>query len=663
MLDVEHVSRPSTLSDAIFSVRLRSGVARSSLFGLLAAASSGRLVDLPAMAAYQRPAVVTVIAIIKHLLGRYSKADPESAQSLEEAWVELIGSESLRLTAPHDEVAFLQPATIEPVSHQSVQSADLLLPKVEHEVKQTWETTAERGLFALMGSMLRPNVKDHRTSTRTGMTALLTSNDGTLGDEILHLSSAYDALFGGIDGRHKMKDHMVWLERYSPGCPAIGLADIPLPFIDVGRAQRLVTAGPDTFQIWAVPNNSIRIEATADPWIEDPHTPHVVTRTESKRYKLAAKAFDHRFEHAVMFGAVREAEEIIRPRILSLTQYKVVRLCAIGTDQGKTKGYREATFMASRGADLFSLDEPSPDDRPARLSKRALSTIDAGRKILSTALVELFKDIEKASDVDWTRTKPAEQLFRSSVSAQSVQFVFDALSKDEDITREQQALDQFVAGAVVSCFEVASKAAFNPLKSARAELRLRDGIHFQLRGANMRDDRSQPFLARQTFAILAEMTSHLSPDDRARLRTMSLADPPLSFWKLLASVPEEQSEDANCISIWRTVLRAAGRVRHSRAPLGRILRETDFPDARVSRLLAATGPSLPWLLDEVGRWLISHDVEHANLAELATLGLGDALNDHPARDWARRSIALQFVRDSARPRAKATDSSIVAGEP
>jgi hypothetical protein len=86
------------------------------------------LVDFPAMAAHQRPAVVTVFAILMHLLRRYDTIDESDAS----AWDRHVGADALQLAAPHDEIAFFQPPTTEPTSQQSIESADLLLPKVEH---------------------------------------------------------------------------------------------------------------------------------------------------------------------------------------------------------------------------------------------------------------------------------------------------------------------------------------------------------------------------------------------------------------------------------------------------------------------------------------------------------------------------------------------------
>ena len=636
----------ATVADPIFSVRCRERVGPFGLFEVFAAISSGDLVDFPAMAAHQRSAVVTVLSMLMHLMRRYDRTDETDPSSWAAAWDRHVGADALRLAAPHDEIAFLQPPTAEPTSQQSIESADLLLPKVEHEVKQTWRTTTERALFALMGCILRPNVKDHRSATRVGLTAVLPSIDGTIGSEITQLADAYDAMFSPGLSNPRLDDHLVWRLPYRPKDKPVSLADLPLPFLDVGRAQRLKAVGDDLFEIWAVPNNTARIGAS-DPWFDDPHVPKMVTNKEVKRYKLGAKAFDHRFEHAVLFGSRRKDEEIVRPRILDLTDYRMVRLCALGSEQGKTKGYREATFIAARGGELFTLDEPVDDDRPARLSARALQTIDAGQKVLRSALIQLFAEADDPSDMDWARINQVRETFRTLVGPRSVQFVFDRLKDKEDLASEQKQLDQLVADAVIDAFGVAATVLANPLQIARAEDRLRAGIRFDLGGAAMTDRDEIPPLARRTFAILTEMMAHLSPDDRARLRTMSSSDPPLSFWKLMARVPEPQAENDHCLAVWKVVLRTMGHVGQSKAPLGRVLKETDFPEDRLSRLLVASGASLPGLLDEAARWLISHAVEHADLSSLCVVGLGDALGDFEARNWARRNIALQFVRSGA----------------
>ena len=116
----------------------------------------------------------------------------------------------------------------------------------------------------------------------------------------------------------------------------------------------------------------------------------------------------------------------------------------------------------------------------------------------------------------------------------------------------------------------------------------------------------------------------------------------------MAAVPREQTDDTRCVAIWKIVLRALGEIYQSGRPLGQILATEKFPEARMDRLLTASGESLPGLIDEALRWIVSHRVEAADLSVLVTMGIADALGDAEARDWARKKIALDFVR-SAKP--------------
>jgi hypothetical protein len=648
-----------TVAAPIFKATTANGRKDYSLFGLMAAVARGEVVDLPGMAAHQRAPVVTVLAILMHVLARYTNVDRSSEISWARAWDELIGPEALRIAAPHDEVAFLQPPTDKPSSPQSIEAADLLLPNVEHEVKRTWSTpNPDAAIFSLIGSLSRPNAIHHRSSTRTGLCAILPSVDGTISSEISCLLSAYDQLNLPADRTTKAADHFVWLKSYRPKADApISFASLPRPFLDVGRAQRIVQTEDGSFKIWACSNNTIRVSG-ADPWLDDPHTPRVTSEEGTKRYKLAAKQFDHRFQHQVLFGFIDKRNTIDRARILDLVDYRRVRLCALGTDEGKTKGYREAVFVAARSNGLFHLDAPNAEDRPARLSTSALATIDTGWKVLHSALAALYPDTTDLGDTDQSRIRGAQIRYRNAVGHPSVQLVFDLLTVAENAQEEQQRFDVLIATEVRRAFNFAATALVRPLRAARAQRQLETGIRFKLKGENMAREFDPPPLARQVFAILCEIAEHATPNDRARLRTMFVPEPPLSFWKLIAAVPQEQTSDDQCLTIWKIVLRALGDLRHSSVSLGRTLAVQAFPEDRMDRLLTASGSSLPGLIDEALRWLVSHRVEGVDLSVLVTLGVADVLADGKARDWVRKQMALDYVRATdAQKRADLQEAS------
>jgi hypothetical protein len=637
-----------SLAEPVFTVATKAGPRSVGLFGLMALVIRGEAIDLSAMAAHQRGPAVTVFSILMHVLARYAHVDRTDEASWAAAWNKLIGAAALRVTAPHNQVAFLQPPTSAVTSQQSIEAADLMLPNVEHEVKRSWSThSAEAAIFSIMGSLSRPNTKDHRSSTRTGLCAVLPSVDGTIGSEIVALLTAYDRSQLSCRAVGKARDHFVWLRPYRPKDRSISFAELPCPFLDVGRAQRIMEVGNGCFEIWACPNNTIRVTGT-DPWLDDPHVPKSTEAKRVARYKLAAKTFDHRFQHHVLFGSIDKQRTIDRPRILDLIDYRVIRLSALGTDQGKTGGYREVLFVAARSSDgLFHLDPPQVEDRPARLSAAALATIDTGSTVLFSALAILYPDIDdfkKLMVTDRSRIRKCQEDYRARVGPASVQLVFDLLNEEENGPEEQRRLNVLVAAEVRNAFNLAVSALIRPLYAARAEYRLEGGIRFKLKGEAMPARSEPPPLARQVFAVLRDIATHATPDDRARLRTMFLPSPPLTFWKHMASVPEQQTNDERCIEIWKIVFRAVGDMRHSSTSLGRTLAIKGFPEKRMDRLLTASGSSLPGLIDEALHWLRSLKVQTVDLSVMASLGLSDALGDVEGRDWARRQIALDYVR-------------------
>jgi hypothetical protein len=233
------------------------------------------------------------------------------------------------------------------------------------------------------------------------------------------------------------------------------------------------------------------------------------------------------------------------------------------------------------------------------------------------------------------------------------------LNQEENAPEEQKRLNTLIAAEVRAAFDLAVSALVRPLHAARAEYRLEGGIRFRLKGEAMSKDTEPPLLSRQVFAILRDISDHATPDDRARLRTMFLPAPPLVFWKLLASVPEEQTDNERSVAIWKIVLRALGDMKHSYSSLGRALAEQGFPEDRMERLLTASGSSLPGLIEEALRWLSSHHVQSVDLSIAASLGLAETLGDLEARDWVRRQIALDYVREteSKRRTKKATKTA------
>src|SRR5262249_40068117 len=150
-----------------------------------------------------------------------------------------------------------------------------------------------------------------------------------------------------------------------------------------------------------------------------------------------------------------------------------------------------------RSDGLFHLDPPKPEDRPARLSASALASIDAGSKVLYSALAALYTDTNDLSDTERNRIRRAQFAYYDGVGHASVQLVFDLLNVPENAPEEQHRFDALIAAQVRQAFNLAATALLRPLHTARAEHRLETGIHFRLKGEGMSKELKPPPLARQ----------------------------------------------------------------------------------------------------------------------------------------------------------------------
>src|ERR1700730_3359122 len=101
---------PISVTDPIIRVRTADGAIHVGLHGVLARAHDGTLIDLPGMRADQRAPVVTALAILSHLLRRYTKSALITADDWRLALRQQLGDAALVLAGgPEDKPQFLQP--------------------------------------------------------------------------------------------------------------------------------------------------------------------------------------------------------------------------------------------------------------------------------------------------------------------------------------------------------------------------------------------------------------------------------------------------------------------------------------------------------------------------------------------------------------------------
>jgi hypothetical protein len=300
---------------------------------------------------------------------------------------------------------------------------------------------------------------------------------------------------------------------------------------------------------------------------------------------------------------------VSRPRILDLAPaYSSVRICGIGFDQGITKGAWEALYRIGRGKKLKL--GGATGDRLSDLSSRALAVV---REATGTLL--------------------------------------DLVADAPDTEAEQIALHSMAVSGIRTVWRDATSTVRNPLAVARASLQLDYSIHSKF-GGTLMPEHTASSLATRVHAVLHDMDAHLTPSNRASIRSAA-NELPLDAWLALAAAPVADMADTGTRQVWETVVRALGIVRQGGPSIGAILADSDYPEARLSSLLAAHGDALVGLSAEVVRWLVSHEIERCTLTDIVVLGIADSRGDNVARDEVVARISLGYARAIRRRRSAA----------
>jgi hypothetical protein len=146
------------VTDPIIRIRTPDGVSHVGLQDVLARAHDGTLIDLSGMRADQRAPVVTALAILSHLLRRFSQASLVTSDDWLKALHVQLGDDALVLAGgPDDRVQFLQPTLIGlgEVKPFNITETDHLMAANRHVLKVAQETTPEVALYGLMASTWR----------------------------------------------------------------------------------------------------------------------------------------------------------------------------------------------------------------------------------------------------------------------------------------------------------------------------------------------------------------------------------------------------------------------------------------------------------------------------------------------------------------------------
>jgi hypothetical protein len=140
---------PILVTDPIIRIRTPDGTGHVGLQDVLARAHDGALIDLPGMRADQRAPVVTALAILSHLLRRFSQASLVTSDDWLKSLHVQLGDDALVLAGgPDDRVQFLQPTLVGlgDVKPFNITETDHLMAANRHVLKVAQEATPETAL-------------------------------------------------------------------------------------------------------------------------------------------------------------------------------------------------------------------------------------------------------------------------------------------------------------------------------------------------------------------------------------------------------------------------------------------------------------------------------------------------------------------------------------
>ena len=624
----------TAVSDRVFAA----GGRQLCLFDLFAAIQSGESLELTHLQPHQRGPAVTALAVMMVALRRYAASLPQSADDWEQEWLAQVGADALRLVAPEDEVGFFQPP-LDPVKNRSAMALsdiDFTFTKLMHAAKPVTEGAADQAVYALWGGIWGLSVAKWNGGTRQGPSVVLPSNDGTLAGEVRHLVAAYEAQTSTIIGTqaaaNRAADHFLWLRPVS----ASGLAvdTVPYPYLEA-RPCHLVAVASDCYA--GVGEHSVPSRLAGKGHADDPQVPIA----EGKPYRLwGGRVWSMRTRHAMLFGS----EDVIRPPTMGVPGYRVVRVCGLGVYTGKTLGYWEALHPLSQRAAFSLTTQPQ---RAADLSQRALDAAETVDGALRWAVGALVEGSGKSAAVKAAKARAAHGL-AGALTEPLTGAVLGLLAERPDPAAEQLTLLKTAVGVLRGVWAQIETGCPDPLRRANGANRLGARIHTLTGETTMSD---LPDLSKQVYAILQEIGEHLTPNDRARLRTMLATQPPMLYWLLLGQVQQRLMNTPATEAVWRAVLPALGTLRLGGMPVGQALAHTAYPEMRVRQLLTATGETLVAQVAEVVRWLAAHEVTAVDLATLTALALADVFGDEQTRDALRQQVAMSWVRAHVREEA------------
>ena len=144
----------------------------------------------------------------------------------------------------------------------------------------------------------------------------------------------------------------------------------------------------------------------------------------------------------------------------------------------------------------------------------------------------------------------AQSQLRSLLGHLSLQTILDLVADTPDSEAEQRTLHQMAASGLRVVWHEVSVVSGNPLDLARASLQLNYGMQHKL-GEYLMPDNSPSKISAQIHAALYDMDAHLTPTNRASIRSAA-TELPIDAWLALAAAPVSDMNHLKTRLVWET---------------------------------------------------------------------------------------------------------------
>jgi len=643
--------------DSIVTIRTRNSVYEGSLSDLVYEADQDNLVSLPRMRAEQRPQVVTTMAILHYLTKRYGgEIERDTLKNL------LLELPDLPMY-PNGGPGFFQadfPTKFKAADKEGKtvgwQDASPLFMGIGHLAKMSSveHPRDEDVMFNIIAAGDRRYVAHTPGGVRWAMLAAFPSADGTMGSEVLALSTAYEQAVeqqGEAYSLHKsgtcIADHFPFL---LDGDLVITAEMISWPYVDSFRPIRMTNRNGKAELIkidWE------RFKALGDV---PPTEPHLAVRLaagkEKEKYFRARAEITDQDIWAVVYG--RETTSFNKKGLVRIPvahsapimrlleesdDYGFVRVCGTGSANGKTLGYREERIRFHGRIDGYLVSEAA---------RQALFVIDRARNILESRLNGISELVVDAGLVEFGRLMKAH-VHPWVQAVESIDDLEQKIGQFQKIAFEN-ALKAFDAS--LNDFRSTGDKWLNGIKhrillekTLRKEFNIENSKEETV--VEPRKDAASKYIA-MALRLVHEIGGSNSESAKSIRGTSNATTPGIAFFKLISCLDMSENKTIEQMTALRGVAECAALVTHDKGSrLGHDLHSIDLSVDRVERLLEENGSALVQSIKDIAYAARSKNLKSFNWTYPVALILADADANGEAIRILKSKIAIAYCRQNS----------------